>query len=64
MMKNILKWIGTITLILVAASSSGTRLTQKHIDEEFIGKPVSNVLIIAFSRLRVKSGPAFCFPPK
>lgn len=33
-------------LIFFIVSCSGTKLTQKNVNEEFIGKPVSNILVI------------------
>lgn len=36
-------------LIFFIVSCSGTKLTQKQVNENFIGKPVSNILVIAIA---------------
>ncbi|MBC2716413.1 MAG: hypothetical protein HF978_14000 [Desulfobacteraceae bacterium] len=48
MKKNPIKWYFFIFVFFII-SCSGTKLTQKQVNEEFKGKPVSDILVIAIA---------------
>jgi PBP1b-binding outer membrane lipoprotein LpoB len=52
MKENPVKWIGYLSffaLLFFSCSGTGTELTQKHVDDAYKGKPVSDILVIAIT---------------
>jgi len=49
-MKQSVKWFGYLFLfVFLIISCAGTELTHKQVNETYIGKPVSNILVIAIT---------------
>ena len=52
MNQNPVKWFGYLfffAFLIVACAGTGTEITQKQIDKEYKGKPVSDILVIAIT---------------
>ena len=52
MNQNPFKWVGYLfffAFLIIACARTGTEISQKQIDKEYKGKPVSNILVIAIT---------------
>lgn len=52
MNQNSVKWFGYLlffAFLIVACAQTGTEISQKQIDKEYKGKPVSDILVIAIT---------------